>query len=770
MADNNTIEINFSATGDESVIKAIEALDKSTKALIATQTGMARKTKESKTKTNLHKKAVQQLEIKLKALGFSFKKVSGAIELQTKALEGDKIALQKLKNTTNEFISSQKKGDASTRILGGTFAVLRSKMLLVNFALGLGIRQVGRLVSESAKVSAMETAFNTLAGSTGDSTLSMQKLEEATNGTMNQFNLFKQANNAMILGVADNSDTMAEMFDIAQRLGRALGQDTASSVESLITGIGRQSRLMLDNIGIIVDSEKAYKAYAEANSLVASELTDSQKKQAFLEATMKSAREKVATLGKENLTAKDKMNQLSTASSNLATTIGKQLSPAFGGLSSVTAQVINNLTKIIEKTTTEDSLETKHYKTIEKTNKFLKENAKQYGFVTNQSNSLISRLVSLRQKFIDLKNEQKANVFGSIPTEYMNNISRTNDLINKLTKSQQGFRESALEEVVPPTVSPPLDSFSKDMVQNFEDEFLKEPLEMGLTFPVVDDLFNDFMSDFESSEKTRLEILEASESARKTILANTTNFRLTELQTLENVFLEHNVHSLESEAYFAEQRKLIYTDEAQSRLDAHETVFSALEVGYDQFVSSLIDKDTNLLEKREAIVNATKNAFIKMTADIIKEKVKQMIIEKVITQTAQTSAIVSAKVTGVAIASAMATPASLASTATLGGASVAGQAGITASVTATKALAKFEDGGLVGGKRHSQGGTLIEAEQGEFVMSRSAVQSIGENALNNINQGNSGGITLNISAPLIDDTILDTIIPAIQKAQRMDLA
>ena len=55
-----------------------------------------------------------------------------------------------------------------------------------------------------------------------------------------------------ILGVSKNSDEMAEMFDIAQRLGRALGRDTASSVESLVTGIGRQSRLMLDNIGIIV--------------------------------------------------------------------------------------------------------------------------------------------------------------------------------------------------------------------------------------------------------------------------------------------------------------------------------------------------------------------------------------------------------------------------------------------------------------------------------------------------------------------------------------
>jgi hypothetical protein len=36
--------------------------------------------------------------------------------------------------------------------------------------------------------------------------------------------------------------------------------------------------------------------------------------------------------------------------------------------------------------------------------------------------------------------------------------------------------------------------------------------------------------------------------------------------------------------------------------------------------------------------------------------------------------------------------------------------------------------------------------------------------------GSGGGITLNISAPLVDETILDTIIPAIEKAQRMNLA
>ena len=50
---------------------------------------------------------------------------------------------------------------------------------------------------------------------------------------------------------------------------------------------------------------------------------------------------------------------------------------------------------------------------------------------------------------------------------------------------------------------------------------------------------------------------------------------------------------------------------------------------------------------------------------------------------------------------------------------------------------QFEQGGLVGGRRHSQGGTLIEAERGEFVMSRNAVQSIGVDNLEAMNQGGS---------------------------------
>ena len=89
---------------------------------------------------------------------------------------------------------------------------------------------------------------------------------------------------------------------------------------------------------------------------------------------------------------------------------------------------------------------------------------------------------------------------------------------------------------------------------------------------------------------------------------------------------------------------------------------------------------------------------------------------------------------------------------------------------ATIKAQKFESGGIVGGNRHSQGGTMIEAERGEFVMSRSAVQSIGTETLNQMNQTGNAGITVNISAPLVDETVVETIIPAIEKAQRMNLA
>jgi hypothetical protein len=81
--------------------------------------------------------------------------------------------------------------------------------------------------------------------------------------------------------------------------------------------------------------------------------------------------------------------------------------------------------------------------------------------------------------------------------------------------------------------------------------------------------------------------------------------------------------------------------------------------------------------------------------------------------------------------------------------------------------AKYEQGGLVGGRRHSQGGTMIEAERGEYVISRRGVEAAGIEALNRINAGGGGGISVSINNPILSkDVVEDDLIPQIKEAIR----
>lgn len=81
---------------------------------------------------------------------------------------------------------------------------------------------------------------------------------------------------------------------------------------------------------------------------------------------------------------------------------------------------------------------------------------------------------------------------------------------------------------------------------------------------------------------------------------------------------------------------------------------------------------------------------------------------------------------------------------------------------------KYQYGGMVGGNRHSQGGTMIEAERGEYVVSRRGVESAGIEALNRINAGGgSGSVNISFNGNVLSkDFIEDEAIPQIKEAIR----
>ena len=210
-----------------------------------------------------------------------------------------------------------------------------------------GINATQNFVNNALAVEQLTPAFDNLRKSMGFSVNTLDSLNRAVNGTVKQVDLMRTANQAMTLGVVDSEEGFADLFDTAQRLGKSLGVDTLSAIDSLVTGMGRQSIMMLDNLGIIVDTQKAYDDYAKSIGKASSELTDQEKKIAFNAAALESAQEKVKVLGDENLTAADSFARFSKASNDFGVAFSNTLMPIMEGATNIASGLIESINELL---------------------------------------------------------------------------------------------------------------------------------------------------------------------------------------------------------------------------------------------------------------------------------------------------------------------------------------------------------------------------------------------------------------------------------------
>ena len=575
----------------------------------------------------------------------------------TKKLQGKMRDVDKTTEKTNKtftlFGTNTNRNAKSMGKFGNTLSVIRSKMLLFNFAMAMGGRQLIAFAQEAAKVESMERAFGTLSGGSLNASLSMEKLEEATDSTMSKFDLFQQANNAMILGVSKNSDEMAEMFDIAQRLGRALGRDTRSSVESLITGIGRQSRLMLDNIGIIVKADEAYEQYATKLGTTADKLTDAEKKQAFLAATMESARAKVKSLGEEVTSTQDSYDKLSSTLVNLRAFIGDKLNPTLAIISDHWTGVIND-TILAEETS------------LAFTDALIKEGVMLKGHVGDYER--LARKIEAYNKILN-KSEESVNRINLMAQKQG---VAYDDMEDKLIKSSNALVEQ-------------------------ESIFLDNAEALALNIEQVKNTDIAWTSLEDGIRRTNTELDITPVKVQKVV-----EVQKTLIQTLSD-----------------------HSKEAQMAARASGQIGDAIT----QLAGK--NKDVAIFGMRLSAAAAI--------ADSIAG---------------------AAKMFGKGGAAGY-----------LGGVALLAQMMVRVntinSQIRTLQAEKFEQGGLIGGNRHSQGGTIIEAERGEFVMNRKAVDSIGVDNLNAMNQGGGGAVTVNINGGMVDQNFVENeLAEAIKTAIR----
>lgn len=207
--------------------------------------------------------------------------------------------------------------------------------------LALGSAAAGvtmELARTGAMVDQTRTAFMDMAASAGMSGQSiLESLRAAARGSINDMALMETANRAMLLGVADNAEEFGQLMQIAEARGKALAISTEQAFSDIVTGIGRQSALILDNLGIIVDTETAYARYAESVGKTAAQLTDAERKQAMLNDVIANSASIVAANNAAGENMVDQFERMDAAISNAQQALGELFSPTAAVIASAIA-------------------------------------------------------------------------------------------------------------------------------------------------------------------------------------------------------------------------------------------------------------------------------------------------------------------------------------------------------------------------------------------------------------------------------------------------
>lgn len=265
----------------------------------------------------------------------------GAIQRLTSAMEAQSVVnvrqAAQIQNQIAQYeraaIAAREKAAAETQS-GGAMSALTGIAGNLGVALALPAAAAGAaaLARQGATADLVARRFDALAqqsGTTGAALLGA--LRAASGGEISDLNLQLAANRAQLLGVADSAQELGVLMAIARDRAQQLGTDSATAFDDLVTGLGRGSPLILDNLGITVKLGEANEAYAASIGKTVSQLTEAQKKTALIQAVLKDGQASLAATGGAFESTAGGIDRFIATIDNLKNKGGAGLAEAFDG-------------------------------------------------------------------------------------------------------------------------------------------------------------------------------------------------------------------------------------------------------------------------------------------------------------------------------------------------------------------------------------------------------------------------------------------------------
>lgn len=194
-----------------------------------------------------------------------------------------------------------------------------------------GVKQLGEELNETARRGAvfqqLSSVLDSYTASVGTNSRAMiDAAKAAAAGTISEYELILNANRALQFEVAKTPEAYAKLIELSTALGRAQGISDTQALEFLTTGIARESKLILDNLGLIVDLDDATEKYAATLGKTAGQLTTVERKQALLEEAFRQGAVAIEANREAANSAATQFERLDANTQNLRDSFGRWLS------------------------------------------------------------------------------------------------------------------------------------------------------------------------------------------------------------------------------------------------------------------------------------------------------------------------------------------------------------------------------------------------------------------------------------------------------------
>lgn len=185
----------------------------------------------------------------------------------------------------DNFSSTFKKAEVGTQKVSKTAKISTASFAAYGAAIGMVATGMIELLKRGAAVQQAQQSFNVVFGESAD--ILLNELKVASHGMISNFQLMQAASRAALLGIAEDTEALVSLMEIAHARAKIMGITTEQAFNDIVTGVGRNSRMILDNLGIIVKLADAYARYAEELGKTADQLTATEQKQALLNDVIK---------------------------------------------------------------------------------------------------------------------------------------------------------------------------------------------------------------------------------------------------------------------------------------------------------------------------------------------------------------------------------------------------------------------------------------------------------------------------------------------------